>query len=263
MRKITINMELLHNVLQYMSLDQIYKSVWNQEYYDKLTIKAANIVVIGSNGAGIGHTTKMNCFSWGIPASKCKTGRILSKDKTMSCSTCYSKRGNYLYDSVQKAEQSRLDHLQEPYWIESISYLINKRNPTKGQFRWFDSGDLQDHEHLLKILQVVNHTPQVKHWLPTQEHELITEHVLGGWEIPSNITIRLSTRKIDGEPPLRLVQHLMAFKNVKGYIGTSRVTKKDTWKSSTDKCPSSLQKNNCGACSKCWQSIPNIDYKKH
>jgi len=253
----------IYNILQQLTLSQIFNSVWDQAYYNKLTIKAANIIVRGRDGAGIGHTTKMNCYSWGIPTDNCKTGRQLAKDPNSSCHGCYARRGNYMYASTRNAMRGRLEQLSDPRWIEAISYLINKRNQPKGQFRWFDSGDLQNHEHLLKILEVVKHTPQVKHWLPTQEHELITEHIIGGWDIPENITIRLSARLVDGNAPVELVNHLNLFKNVKGYIGTSRVTKRDTWKASANKCPSSLQKNNCASCTKCWQRIPNIDYKKH
>jgi len=187
----------IYNILQQLTLSQIFNSVWDQAYYNKLTIKAANIIVRGRDGAGIGHTTKMNCYSWGIPTDNCKTGRQLAKDPNSSCHGCYARRGNYMYASTRNAMRGRLEQLSDPRWIEAISYLINKRNQPKGQFRWFDSGDLQNHEHLLKILEVVKHTPQVKHWLPTQEHELITEHILGGWDIPENITIRLSARLVD------------------------------------------------------------------
>ena len=35
--------------------------------------------------------------------------------------------------------------------------------------RWFDSGDLQSLSHLMKIIEVCEHTPHIKHWLATRE----------------------------------------------------------------------------------------------
>lgn len=248
-----------------IGLGTILDSVWNQEFYNEFKyMTQANKIIHGNkNGAGIGHTTKMNCYSWGIPTSACKTGRILAKDPENSCAGCYAKRGNFMYDDVQACLQKRLDHLDAPHWVEAITFLINKRNPDKGQFRWFDSGDLQHHEHLLKILTVCDHSKHVKHWLPTQEHALIVEHVLGGWEVPENMTIRLSAIKKNGPPPTKLATHLNSFPNVKGFIGTSNVGATKVWKESKDKCPSSMNKNACGNCTKCWAPVANVMYKKH
>lgn len=257
--------EVLQNILIDIPLTRILSLTWDQEFYDSLKyMTQANKIVHGDkNGAGIGHTTKLNCYSWSIPTSYCAMGKILSKDSTSSCAGCYAKRGNYQYDDVQDCLEKRYQAIQNEHWAEAISFLINKRNPIKGQFRWFDSGDVQGHDHLVKIINVCNHTQQVKHWLPTQEHELIVEHVLAGWEIPENLTIRLSARKLGGKPPSEVANYLNQFPNVKGYIGTSNVGRKKDWEANSGKCPSSLNGNECGSCTKCWQAVPNIMYKKH
>lgn len=238
---------------------------WDQKFYDSLKyMTQANKIVHGNkNGAGIGHTTKMNCYSWGIPTAYCKTGKILSKDKKSSCAGCYARHGNYLYKDVRACLEKRYNQLNHPQWTEAITFLINYRNPDKGQFRWFDSGDVQGFEHFAKIATVCKHTPQVKHWMPTQEHELILEYALAGWEIPENLTLRLSAREMEGEPPYELAEFLNTLPNVKGYVGTSTVGRKKAWESNAGKCPSSLNKNSCGSCTKCWQAVPNIMYKKH
>lgn len=253
------------NLLQFVSIEQIHKALWDQEFYATLKyMTQANKIVHGNkNGAGIGHTTKMNCYSWGIPTRYCKVGSQLVSDPEAPCYTCYANRGNFLYDDVQACLQKRYEKLNEPHWIEAMAFLINTRNKEKGQFRWFDSGDLQGHDHLIKIIQVCKHTPQVRHWLPTQEHDLIEEHVLGEFEIPKNLTIRLSARKKNQPGPTALAKYLNSFKNVVGFIGTSNVGDKKLWLTSKDKCPSSLHDNNCGSCSKCWGSVGNVMYKKH
>lgn len=257
--------DTIPSILINIPITKILSLVWDQEFYDSLKyMTQANKIVHGNkNGAGIGHTTKMNCYSWGIPASACKTGSILAKDSTSSCHGCYAKHGNYMYNDVQDCYQKRLKALDNDHWVEAITFLINKRNPDKGQFRWFDSGDLQNHDHFVKIINVCEHSQQVKHWLPTQEHELIVEHILAGWNIPKNLTVRLSARKKNGEPPTQLVNYLNQFPNVKGYIGTSNVGDRKYWEADLGACPSSLNDNQCGSCTKCWARVPNIMYKKH
>jgi hypothetical protein len=251
-------------ILNSIRLEQVLDSIWSDEYYNSIgTIKAANLVVLGRQGAAIGKTKKMNCFSWGISTEHCKTGRILSKDPDNSCNGCYAKHGNYMFASPKRCMKDRLEHLDQPRWSEAITLLINRRNKEKGQFRWFDSGDLQHHDHLLKIIQVCEHSPQVKHWLPTQEHTLILEHVVGNWEVPSNLTIRLSAVKKNGPPPTELANYLNSFPNVKGFIGTSNVGVTKVWKESKDKCPSSLHGGQCKTCTKCWAPVANVMYKKH
>ena len=257
--------EVIQKTITLIPLDSILSISWDQEFYNSLKhMTQANLIVHGNkNGAGIGHTTKMNCYSWGIPTAYCNTGKILSNDKKSSCSSCYAKHGNYLYDGVKSCLQKRYEHINEHHWTEAISFLINYRNPDKGQFRWFDSGDIQGFAHIAKIINVCKHTKQVKHWLPTQEHELIVEYVLAGWDIPENLTIRLSARDMEGEPPTQLANYLNTFPNVKGYIGTSTVGRKKKWQNNPNKCPSSLNGNQCGSCTKCWGNVSNIMYKKH
>ena len=36
-------------------------------------------------------------------------------------------------------------------------------------FRWHDSGDVQDLDHLRRIYEVCKLTPDVQHWMPTRE----------------------------------------------------------------------------------------------
>ena len=60
-------------------------------------------------------------------------------------------------------------------------------------FRWHDSGDVQDLEHLNKIYEVCKLSPTVKHWMPTRE-AWISDHVT---RAPDNLIIRFSMPMVD------------------------------------------------------------------
>lgn len=205
----------------------------------------------------------MNCCAWNIPAKYCKTGSRLIEVKGSVCGKCYARRGHYLIGRTTKSalEERYQAWLQQENWLEAMTYLI--RVLSREKFRWFDSGDIQDEYMLNQITEIARQTPDTKHWLPTHEHELVTEYVKQGYEIPENITVRLSARMINGERPTALAYELNSYQNVRGFIGTSGVLEKEQWTESRDACPSSLQGNNCGTCEKCWSDIQNIDYKRH
>src|SRR5207245_3738499 len=69
-------------------------------------------------------------------------------------------------------------------------------------FRWHDSGDLQNLDHLGKIIQVCKNLPRIKFWLPTREYQTVEAYRRLGGRIPSNLCIRLSAHLIDGKLPL-------------------------------------------------------------
>ena len=60
-------------------------------------------------------------------------------------------------------------------------------------FRWHDSGDVQDKEHLFKIFAVCKLTPNVKHWMPTPEAWVKTFLKLK----PGNLVIRFNIPMVD------------------------------------------------------------------
>ncbi len=196
---------------------------------------------------GLTKTDKMPSSSYSIPAQACNKGAKLRKIKGSVCSTCYALKGNYKrYPAIVKAQYRRLESINNPQWAESMIYLINNKKDivNSGVFRWHDSGDLQSLEHFEKILQVVKATPQIKHWLPTKESQIIKNYT---GKIPHNIVIRLSGSMIDSETtPI--------------YNNTSLVTT-DPAKAT---CRSFENDGKCGDCRKCWdKSIKNITYLQH
>ena len=186
---------------------------------------------------GLSAPGKMPEGSYNLPASACQTGAKLRLIPDTPCYKCYAFKGNYVrYPAVQKALQRRLKSLDHPQWVEAMTVLV------KGQkhFRWHDSGDIQSVEHLKKIFEVCNNTPDTKHWLPTQERKYLP---LGSY--PDNLVIRLSNAKNNTKP---------------GNAWTHWSTVVD----SDGDCPASKQGNQCGTCRRCWsRDVKHVTYPKH
>lgn len=204
---------------------------------------------------GLSQPGKMPCHGYSISAKDCNTGSIMRDVPGSSCSGCYAMDNFYTMPYVEEALNKRLKSLQHPQWVESMVFLINHLQ--ERFFRWHDSGDLQNMEHLFKIINVVQDTPYTKHWLPTLEWNLIRKF----WELMHrrkldmmfpNLSIRLSGLMIDGELPIELAKMMG--------VQVSGVSK-HAWD-----CPAYehtyIVKNgrhnealgNCGDCRNCWDT---------
>ena len=106
---------------------------------------------------GLSKPSKMPGWSIGIPAKECKTGKKLRQIKNSVCEGCYALKGCYVFKVVQEAQYKRLEAIQHPDWVLAMATLINSKKPDV--FRWHDSGDVQDVQHLEKIFEVCKLTP--------------------------------------------------------------------------------------------------------
>lgn len=217
----------------------------------KMTVKHARETA-GKISTG---NTKMPGTTYAIDAFACKTGSKLANVKGTPCASCYARKLQKLRPSVDKGWKANLSKWNErestDHWVQAIAYQIIRYN-TDGYHRWFDSGDLQDTDMLKAIIDVCRMTPNVKHWLPTQERGIVIE-VSKTVPIPENLIIRVSAPKVD-KPimgKLRMFEH------------TSDVITDDLW--ATDHiCPARSQGNQCGDCRSCWdKSVKNVSYWKH
>jgi len=193
---------------------------------------------------GLSQTSKMPCRSWGISATKCKTGSKLAKKKGTVCHDCYALKGAYVWSSVRKAHERRLSLINTSGWVDNMVAAINGDE----YFRWFDSGDIQDDNHLADIVRVAIATPDTKHWLPTKEYLIVARYMRKHGRFPKNLTVRVSSPNIDQAP----IEH---------YQHTSTVhTKKPFGR----ECIAHKQDNECKDCRACWNPrIKNISYKYH
>ena len=185
--------------------------------------------------------SKMPGWSYGLPAKECKTGGKLQKVPGSTCYDCYALKGCYVFKVVQDAQYYRLKAIKNRKWVQAMALQIN--NKRSKEFRWHDSGDIQDLKHLAKIFKVCKLTPEIKHWLPTRE-AWVKKFIPAA---PANLNIRFSMPMIDQEAAA-------------GWPNTSTVTR-DSKKAN---CPAPQQGNECKDCRACWdKSIKNISYLAH
>ena len=188
---------------------------------------------------GLSKPSKMPGWSIGIPAKECKTGKKLRQIKNSVCEGCYALKGCYVFKVVQEAQYKRLEAIQHPDWVLAMATLINSKKPDV--FRWHDSGDVQDVDHLEKIFKVCELTPSKRHWMPTRE-AWIKDHM---HKAPANLVVRFSSPMVDQGP-------------VKSWANTSTVSTKSR------SCPAPDNNNECGTCRACWDPlVKNIEYGKH
>ena len=198
-------------------------------------------------GGSLTKPSKMPGWSIGLPAKECKTGSKLRHVKDSVCYDCYALKGCYVFKVVQDAQYRRLAAITGDKWVEAMAHLINSKKPDV--FRWHDSGDVQDLDHLKKIYAVCRLTPGKRHWLPTRE-AWIKKHL---YDKPDNLVIRFSA------PMVNQRAHA-SWPN-----SSSVITKDQPWFGATSiVCPSSKQGNQCLDCRACWDpSIKTIQYKAH
>ena len=188
---------------------------------------------------GLSKPGKMPGWSIGIPAKECKTGVKLQKVPGSVCYDCYAMKGCYVFKVVQDAQYRRLAAIYTAPWVQAMAHLINSKKPDV--FRWHDSGDVQDLEHLNKIYEVCRLTPSKRHWMPTRE-AWIKDHLD---RAPSNLVIRFSAPMVDQAAPA-------SWPNTSTVV-TAQAT-----------CPAPSQGNQCKDCRNCWnKEIKNISYGKH
>ena len=188
---------------------------------------------------GLSKPSKMPGWSIGIPAKECKTGAKLRLIPDSVCEGCYALKGCYVFKVVQEAQYKRLRAISHPDWVLAMATLINSKKPDV--FRWHDSGDVQDVDHLEKIFEVCRLTPEKRHWMPTRE-AWIKDHM---HKAPANLVVRFSSPMVDQGP-------------VKSWANTSTVSTKSR------SCPAPDNNNECGSCRACWDPlVKNIEYGKH
>lgn len=197
--------------------------------------------------------SKMPGTSFSISAFQCITGSKLAKVEGTPCSKCYARRLELFRTQVNMAWtkngnlSNKMIKIRPDLWVDSMVFQIDWYARKSGVYyhRWFDSGDLQSVEMLDCIIEVCEKTPNVKHWLPTQERPILKASTK---LLPSNLIVRLSGGTIDGKPPT--------------YHNTSTIHKKVT--PHGVECLAYTRDNQCVDCRACWDGkVKNISYKQH
>lgn len=188
----------------------------------------------------------MPCKGYSLPAHACKTGSKLVDVEGSICSDCYAMKGRYIMPSTREALEHRLNSITDPRWVEAMVTLINNAP----YFRWHDSGDLQDMEHLRRICEICSLTPYTQHWLPTRERALVRQY-LTEHQFPRNLVVRLSATMFDQRPdPLPGLDTTSGAHDKHPPIGFE--------------CQKPKLDNTCGDCRACWCSdVKHVSYHRH
>ena len=54
-------------------------------------------------GGNLSYPAKMDVASWGIPATRCRIGALLTKVENSTCSECYAMKGTFRFKNVHDA----------------------------------------------------------------------------------------------------------------------------------------------------------------
>lgn len=194
--------------------------------------------------------TKMPGTTFAIDAFACITGSKLAKIEGTPCAKCYARKLQRLRPSVDqgwKANLAKWHASNAEEWAQAIAFQIKRWSD--GFHRWFDSGDLQSVEMLEAIVAVCRMTPDVKHWLPTQERGIVKAFHAKGGVLPTNLVVRVSASKVD---------HIIA-----GFPNTSNVVTKSAPVADV-LCEANTRGNSCGPCRACWsKDVGNVSYPIH
>ncbi len=195
--------------------------------------------------------TKMPGTTFAIDAFACITGSKLAQIEGTPCHSCYARRLQKIRPSVDKGWKANLSKWKQSKpidWELAMTMQIVRYN-TDNYHRWFDSGDLQSVGMLKSIVNIALATPQIKHWLPTQERQIVADYEKNGGKIPDNLIIRVSASKLDAQSVPNAEHSSTVFKALKP-LGKV--------------CEASTRGNNCGPCRACWdKSVQTISYPKH
>ena len=167
------------------------------------------------------------------------------------CKKCYAGKGCYVFPVVKAMYEKRYQAIERIEWVDYMAELITQKykklDKSRLFHRWFDSGDVQSYSHLMKIFEVCELTPHIKHWLATKEYKIIDK--IDEKDVPKNLCLRVSATKIDGAIP-------------KFWKWTSGVHRDK--KAIGRECPAYKQDGECGSCRACWnRNIKQVSYKEH
>lgn len=209
---------------------------------------------------GLSHPSKMPWWSWSISAADCITGSQLAKVPGTVCSYCYALKGRYLFPNVKTAHDRRKRAFDDPQFEDAFVLVLNtlyektRKRKMNGErenrFRWFDSGDIQSVEMLESINKIAFRTPQINHWLPTREIQLVKDYFAAHNTLSNNLIVRISSAKVGVTPKGNL------FGLPISTVGCG--ASKDV-----QACPAAAyQGNRCLDCDACWTNS-HIDYPLH
>lgn len=198
----------------------------------------------------ISVTSKLDGIrSWSLQAIDTCPGSIASPGELVdACKGCYATTGNYNYPNVKAPRLHNRTDWECIDWVDAmVAQLQNDRF-----FRWFDSGDMFALGLAEKMLEVMQRTPWVSHWLPTRMHKFPKfRQVLTSMQALPNVMVRFSSDSVNGE-------------YVDGLHGSVIVPTADDATEGMTLCRAYDNAGKCNGCRACYdKSVNVIAYPAH
>lgn len=195
----------------------------------------------------LSKTSKLDgILSWSLQALETCPGSV-NKDGSLvdACKGCYATTGNYNYPNVKAPRIENREDWQANDWVERMVNALESQR----YFRWFDSGDMYSIGLAEKILEVMQLTPWVKHWLPTRmvKFDKFKGIVSKMQQLP-NVMVRFSSDSVTGEHG---PEH-------------GSVIVSDPSQSKGFLCRAYENEGRCNGCRACYdKSVPLVSYPAH
>lgn len=187
--------------------------------------------------------------SWSLQAlDTCPGSKLSNGELVDACKGCYATAGNYHRPNVKNPRLENKEDWKRDDWVSDMVKALDDSR----YFRWFDSGDMYALELAEKILQVMEQTPWVKHWIPTRMGKFKKfERVIKAMQALPNVSLRFSADSVNGE-------------YVEGIHGSVIVPTYKDAPEGTKVCEAYQHEGKCNGCRACWdKSIPVIAYPAH
>jgi hypothetical protein len=146
----------------------------------------------------LSKTSKLDgILSWSLQALETCPGSIGADGSLVpACAGCYATTGRYLMPNTKAPRSHNREDWQRDDWVGDMVQALDSQR----YFRWFDSGDMYSLALAEKILQVMQATPWVKHWLPTRMAKFAKfADVIARMQALPNVSVRFSSDSITGE----------------------------------------------------------------
>lgn len=179
------------------------------------------------------------------PGSYDGTGNLV-----LACAGCYAKQNNYHRPNVKAPRLENREDWQREAWCDDMVAALDRDR----YFRWFDSGDMYAIGLARKILEVMERTPWVKHWLPTRMAKFPKfRPVLEAMQALPNVMVRFSSDAIDGSytPGVHGSTIAPTYEQASSIPGAQA-------------CAAPTNAGKCGPCRACYsKDVPVVAYTAH
>jgi hypothetical protein len=192
----------------------------------------------------ISITSKLDGIrSWSLQAiDTCPGSVALPGVLVDACKGCYATTGNYNYPNVKAPRLHNRTDWECIDWCDAMVALLDKDR----YFRWFDSGDMYTLALAEKMLEVMQRTPWVKHWLPTRMHKFPKfRQVLETMQALPNVSVRYSSDSVNGE-------------YIEGLHGSVIIPTIDDATPAMSVCMAYEHAGKCNGCRACWDKGVNV-----